>query len=117
MQLHSTGSQNPYILHYLDIFLFARPSDSLVCASTLSYFRGICADIGVPIAEEKKHTPFHLHCFPWHQVLYSRNGNEAPYRKKKYPYPGCGTASNFKLKGHIKVSSSSLDASTLHAGS
>lgn len=50
-------SRNPNLLHYLDDFLFAGPPKSKVCIDTLSVFKSVCSDIGVPIAEEKTTAP------------------------------------------------------------
>jgi hypothetical protein len=46
-------SCNPHILHYLDDFFFAGPSNSNQCQSTLQLFKDVCSQIGVSIALEK----------------------------------------------------------------
>lgn len=50
-------TRNPSILHYLDDFLFMGSANSNKCQATLSEFKHICQDIGVPIALEKTTNP------------------------------------------------------------
>jgi hypothetical protein len=50
-------SRNPSILHYLDDFLFMGPPNSDQCGTTLTLFKHICQDIGIPIALEKTSDP------------------------------------------------------------
>lgn len=56
-------SQNNFIIHYLDDFLFCGSSYSSNCHHSLQVFRTICSDIGVPIAYEKKVEPTHVLTF------------------------------------------------------
>ena len=50
-------SKNPFIIHYLDDFLFCGPPLSSQCATTLQTFRTMCSELGVPIAEGKMVEP------------------------------------------------------------
>ena len=54
--LNSTGGVSN-ILHYLDDFLLAGPSGSLICERNLQTCFSICEKLGVPIAEDKTEGP------------------------------------------------------------
>ena len=51
----SGGMSN--VLHYIDDFWWAAPKDSNACEITLTYMRAVCAELGVPLAEEKTEGP------------------------------------------------------------
>lgn len=46
-----SGSSN--VIHYLDDFLLADRPGTLDCTTLMSGFISICADLGVPLAQEK----------------------------------------------------------------
>ena len=54
--IKTTGGM-PDVLHYIDDFWWAAPRESDACAITLAYMRALCADLGVPLAEEKTEGP------------------------------------------------------------
>jgi len=46
-----------YLIHYLDDYLTMGPPGSQVCQQNLNIFTSLCAELGVPLAEEKLEGP------------------------------------------------------------
>ena len=55
--LMRTSGGMPDVLHYIDDFWWAASKTTNACAVTLAYMRALCADLGVPLAEEKTEGP------------------------------------------------------------
>lgn len=50
-------SNSPYVLHYLDDFLFAGPANSNCCKNILEIAQSVCSHVGVTIKTEKSVGP------------------------------------------------------------
>lgn len=46
----SCKSRSPFLIHYLNDFLFMGPFDSLRCLELIQQFREVCRDFGIPLA-------------------------------------------------------------------
>ena len=46
-------STSPYVIHYLDDFLFAGPGNNSCCKHTLEMSKSVCSHLGIKIKTEK----------------------------------------------------------------
>ena len=46
-------STSPYVIHYLDDFLFAEPANNSCCKHTLEMSKSVCSHLGIKIKTEK----------------------------------------------------------------